>query len=65
MSERWLWVARDRAGDAVGSGPEFSSQAEAETWLTEHWRSLRDAGGMSVTLLRGEAAVYDMSLEES
>jgi hypothetical protein len=65
MSERWRWVARDRAGGTVGSAPAFSSQAEAETWLGEHWVTLREAGGESVTLVRGEASVYEMSLEKA
>jgi hypothetical protein len=33
--------------------------------LGEHWTSMRDAGGASVTLLREEAVVYEMSLEEA
>ena len=65
MSERWRWVARDDGGARVGSAPAFSTQAEAEAWLGEHWTSMRDAGGASVTLLREEAVVYEMSLEEA
>jgi hypothetical protein len=65
MTEKWLWAPRDRDGDGVAATPSFSSQAEAETWLGDHWRSLADAGATSVTLMRDAAVVYEMSLEES
>lgn len=65
MNERWRWIARGPAGGTLESPPAFASRAEAETWLGEHWTALRDAGGTSVTLLRDEDVVYDMSLEEA
>jgi hypothetical protein len=61
----WLWAPRDRDGDTVAPTTTFSSQAEAEAWLGDHWRSLGDAGATSVTLMRDATVVYEMSLEES
>ena len=64
MTETWIWVARDRTGGRIDAAPSFASQAEAEAWLGDHWRSLAEAGAESVTLLRGETVIYDMSLGE-
>ena len=60
----WLW--RYEASDGTEISPteqmpetEASpSQADAETWLGENWRALKDAGVAQVTLLDGDRPVY-------
>ncbi|MEW2359717.1 hypothetical protein [Spirillospora sp. NPDC029432] len=43
----------------------FTTQADAETWLGENWRGLREEGIDQVTLLDGDRAVYGpMSLHD-
>ena len=58
----WIWRYEDQHGKVVTSGKapveEFPTQADAESWLGEHWRDLLDAGVEQVTLLDGGAAVY-------
>ncbi len=45
---------------------EFPHQADAETWLGETWRELREQGVASVTLFEDDREVYGpMSLFES
>jgi hypothetical protein len=43
---------------ASGTSPSFPSQADAETWIGEIWRSLQAAGVTQVTLLEGDREVY-------
>lgn len=64
VTETWLWVPRDRDGGTIDASSSFSSQAEAEAWLGDHWRLLAEAGAASVTLMRDETVIYDMSLAE-
>ena len=55
----WGWLLADPAGIAVPGPPVgFSSQEAAESWLTEHYEELADAGVSAVTLIDGEHAVY-------
>lgn len=68
----WTWRLHDPTGAtldpaAVGVDvPVEDAQAEAESWLGEHWRELLERGVATVTLLRGDAAVYGpMSLAAS
>lgn len=42
----------------LGLDAEFSDQATAEAWFTEHWTDLDDAGVESVSLLHGADVVY-------
>ena len=63
----WTWTFEDADGQpvlpAAGGGPEvppegFSAQADAETWVGEHWRALLAAGAEGAVLLEGERRVY-------
>lgn len=60
----WTWIYQDGTGDPVASVPPeaaleaFDSQADAETWLGENWRSLLEHGVDAVTLYDGEAVAY-------
>lgn len=66
----WTWRLEDARGEQL-SGPDVpvcppqGSQADAESWLGENWRELRDAGVAQVTLLDADAVVYGpMSLAD-
>ena len=65
----WNWQYKDAEGaaveaaDAPGS-PRHGSQADAESWLGENWRELRESGVVKVSLLDGDSVVYTMSLSE-
>lgn len=57
----WSWRYADDAGAEpaiAGTGADFPSQADAESWLGEVWRSLAEAGVASVTLLEDGREVY-------
>lgn len=59
----WTWRYESAQGVApAGDGPAasegFPSQADAETWLGEHWRGLLDDGVAQVVLRDGEREVY-------
>lgn len=59
----WTWRLEDATGSTVeGSeapaSPAHSSQADAESWLGEHFRDLAEAGVAQVTLLDGGTEVY-------
>ena len=66
----WNWRLEDAAGAVIESAdapasPRHSSQADAESWLGENWRELREAGVAQVTLLDTDSVVYGpMSLSE-
>ncbi len=47
---------------SVEKSPVFADQQAAEDWLSQHWRSLVDAGVDEVTLLCDGEVVYSMSL---
>ncbi|GAA3736149.1 hypothetical protein [Salinactinospora qingdaonensis] len=68
----WSWRYETAAGTVVESGANeslpaelFSSRGDAESWLGETWRELREAGAEQVTLLEGDRTVYTMSLDET
>lgn len=64
----WTWRYEDPKGNAVDKprADTFSSQSDAESWLGEHWRELREGGVGQVVLLEDGAAVYGpMSLEQT
>jgi len=58
----WTWTYEGPDGTAVeASGldqPDFPTQADAETWIGETWRELREAGVHAVSLLEDGRAVY-------
>jgi hypothetical protein len=61
------WRLEDADGDPVSGpvSPPHGSQADAESWLGEQWRTLREVGVAQVTLLDGANEVYGpMSLSE-
>jgi hypothetical protein len=66
----WTWRLEDAGGaeiepaGAPTSAPH-TSQADAESWLGEHFRELAEAGVAQVTLLDGGSEVYGpMSLAD-
>ncbi|MFC5753993.1 hypothetical protein [Actinomadura rugatobispora] len=62
----WSWRLEKADGRPAGVAEEtFTTQADAESWLGENWRGLREEGADQVTLLDGESPVYGpMSLHE-
>ncbi len=60
----WTWRYEDPSGEIVvpmdlaPTSEEFPNQADAETWIGEHWRDLLAAGVAQVTLLEGDREVY-------
>ena len=56
----WHWRCLDAAGTEVvrDDSPRFPSQGDAETWVGEVWRDLREEGVESVVLLEGDREVY-------
>ncbi len=68
----WTWRYEDPSGATVvpldsAPAPEaFPNQADAESWIGEHWRELLEAGVAQVSLLEGERQVYGpMSLSSA
>jgi hypothetical protein len=63
----WTWRLEDATGAALDAPvpPAHVSQADAESWLGENWRELREAGVAQVTLLDAGSVVYGpMSLSD-
>ena len=60
MSESWTWRLLAASGDSAepGASQPFPTQADAEAWIGEEWRTLLDSGVESVTLLRDGVDVY-------
>lgn len=59
----WHWRLHpdptpEEIAEVPGAHTYFPSQSEAETWLGESWRDLRDAGVESVSLLEDDRVVY-------
>ena len=56
----WVWRLEDAQGEVVAGAvsPAHPNQSDAESWIGESWRELRDAGVALVTLLDGSKAVY-------
>lgn len=64
----WTWRYETGTGSAVSgvTAETFPTQADAETWIGENWRDLREAGVDQVVLLENDRAVYGpMSLHGS
>jgi len=64
MTFRWRYL--DGAGNPVdGPAEEFDDQAEAETWFSDEWPTLREQGVDAVDLMDGDEQVYGpMSLQD-
>ena len=63
----WTWRLESAEGTTLDDPvpPAHGNQADAESWLGEVWRELREAGVAQVTLLDGSTVVYGpMSLSE-
>jgi len=64
----WSWRYETADGTVLDGAelPEelFPSRGDAESWLGETWRRLRDAGAERVTLFDGDTAAYTMSLND-
>ena len=62
----WTWTYANESGTAVSPAPgtdeAFASQADAESWIGEHFRTLLDEGVDTVTLLEDGSVTYEMSL---
>jgi hypothetical protein len=57
----FVWRYEDTAGGEKDTGAkpeEFSTQADAETWIGENWKDLLESGVDQVTLLEDGAVVY-------
>ena len=60
----WTWRYEDPSGETVvpmdtaPAAEQFPNQADAETWIGEHWHDLLAAGVAQVTLLEDEREVY-------
>lgn len=53
----WEWRYQPQGSSAEPS-PSFPSQADAETWIGEEWRTLLDQGVDSVSLWEDDREVY-------
>ena len=60
----WTWRLEGPAGETVEPAavgvtvPRSENQADAESWLGEHWRDLLERGVATVTLYDGGREVY-------
>ena len=57
----WTWTYEGPDGGAVSADleqPDFPTQADAESWIGETWRELREAGVHAVSLFEGDRPVY-------
>jgi hypothetical protein len=61
----WSWRLEKADGRAADTGlaeETFTTQADAESWLGQNWRTLAADGVDQVTLLEDATEVYEMSL---
>jgi len=60
----WSWRYEDADGTPLPAPPsaagaaDFPSKADAETWLGETWRELREDGVSAVSLFEGDRKEY-------
>ena len=57
----WTWRFEDAEGrpaDVVEASAQFPTQADAESWMGETWRGLRERGVDSVRLFADAEQVY-------
>ncbi|WIM98024.1 hypothetical protein ACTOB_001594 [Actinoplanes oblitus] len=60
----WSWRYEDVDGKPVdGPAETFSSQADAESWIGQEWRTLQAGGVSTVTLVEDDRVDYQMSLQ--
>jgi hypothetical protein len=64
---RWRFESADGAEvEGPEPSPRFPSQSDAESWVGECWRDLKEGGVDQVTLLEGDREVYGpMSLHSA
>jgi hypothetical protein len=56
---QWTWTYEDAEGRAVaGDSTVFPTQADAEVWIGESWRGLREQGVENVQLWADGAKVH-------
>jgi hypothetical protein len=66
----WTWRYQNELGqpivvaDVEGLDEQHTSQADAESWLGEHWRELFAGGVTEVVLLEDDRTEYTMPLSE-
>jgi hypothetical protein len=59
----WSWRYENVDGLPVtGPAETFSSQADAESWIGQEWRTLAEAGVAQVVLVEDDRVDYQMSL---
>lgn len=59
----WSWRYENVEGQTVtGPTETFSSQADAESWIGQEWRTLAEQGVAGVVLLEDDRVDYRMSL---
>ena len=61
MAFSWRFEAADgteRTPSTAGTGGEFPTQADAETWVGEAWPDLLNDGVDAVSLLEDDRVVY-------
>ncbi|GAA1015586.1 MULTISPECIES: hypothetical protein [Streptomyces] len=57
----WTWRFETADGTEVRPAvqpEEFTTQSDAESWIGEHWRELRDGGADQVRLFEDGTEVY-------
>lgn len=57
----WTWSYEGPDGGSVDAAleqPDFPTQADAESWIGESWRELRESGVHAVNLLEDGRQVY-------
>ena len=59
----WSWRYENVDGQPVaGPAETFPSQADAESWIGQEWRTLAEAGVAQVALIEDDRLDYQMSL---
>jgi hypothetical protein len=59
----WSWRYESVDGQPVtGPTETFSSQADAESWIGQEWRTLAELGVAQVVLVEDDRVDYRMSL---
>ncbi|MER7048246.1 MULTISPECIES: hypothetical protein [Streptomyces] len=57
----WTWRFEKSDGTEVRPAvqpEEFTTQGDAESWIGEHWKDLRDGGADQVLLSEDSTAIY-------
>jgi hypothetical protein len=62
----WTWQYLGADGEQLDRGEveEFTSQGDAESWIGEEWKGLKEDGVDKVVLLEDGGTIYEMSLQE-